>query len=364
MNKNKIDKLDIIDKISIELEVSLLFALKKMDVSGKKLLLVFEDKRFVNVLSIGDIQRAILKNIPLTTPIKNILRKNTIISKKKDSYDVIKKIMKQYRIECMPVVNNKNDLIDVYFWEDVFGNNEKRINANLNLPVVIMAGGKGSRLKPLTNVIPKPLIPIGGKTIIEEIMDKFVEVGCNNFFLSLNYKAETIKHYFSQLQNANYKLNYFQETKPLGTAGSLYLIKDKINTTFFVSNCDIIVDEDYSEILRYHQENNNELTVVSVLKHYPIPYGTIETEREGILKSLKEKPEFTFQINSGMYILEPHLLNDIPINNFFHITQLINNIQKRRGRIGVFPVSEGSWQDIGQRDDYIKLLSNYFRLNL
>ena len=347
----------MIDKIKhriIDQKANLLDALKQMDFIDKKLLLVFDNSKFINILSVGDIQRAILKNSPLNTPVKNILRENTRIADEEDSFATIKKLMNQYRIECMPVVNNKRELIKVYFWKDVFGEDEKRNQSKLNLPVVIMAGGKGTRLKPLTNVFPKPLIPIGDKTIIEEIMDRFVDVGCNDFYISVNYKAETIKQYFIQLKSAKYNTSSFQEEKPLGTAGSLFLIKDKIKTTFFVSNCDIIIDEDYSEILKYHRENKNELTIVSALKHYPIPYGTIKTKSNGVLAKLTEKPELTFQINSGMYILEPNLLKEIPKNKFFHITNLIENIQERNGKVGVFPVSEGSWKDIGGWDEYRK----------
>jgi ADP-glucose pyrophosphorylase len=173
------------------------------------------------------------------------------LAKEENSFNEIKALMLKWRAECMPVVDDKKKLVDIYFWEDVFGEKEHRIQSKLNIPVVIMAGGKGTRLKPLTNVIPKPLIPIGEHTIIEEIMDHFVKVGCHDFLLSVNYKAETIKHYFSQLKHKPYNVSYFQEEKPLGTAGSLFLIKDKIKTTFFVTNCDIIIDEDYSEILKY-----------------------------------------------------------------------------------------------------------------
>lgn len=342
-----------VKKRKIDIGEDLLSALKQMDKIDKKLLLVFNGDNFLNVLSVGDIQRAILKNIALNSPIKDILRKNTRVAKQTDSFEDIKKTMNEYRIECMPVLDEKESLINVYFWDDVFGENEKISKAKLNLPVVIMAGGKGTRLKPLTNVIPKPLIPLGDNTIIEEIMNRFVAVGCSDFHLSVNYKAETIKHYFEQLNSNAYQLSYFQEEKPLGTAGSLFLIKDKIKSTFFVSNCDIIIDEDYSEILKYHQDNKNELTIISALKHYPIPYGTIKTGDGGVLTELTEKPELTFQINSGMYILEPHLLNEIPENDFFHITHLIENIQKRKGKVGVFPVSEGSWTDIGAWDVYI-----------
>ena len=187
-----------------------------------------------------------LKNISLDTPIENILRSNTKFAFTKDSSESIKEKMYKFRIECMPLLDNSNQLIDVFFWEDIFGIEEKRKQANLQLPVVIMSGGKGTRLKPLTNVIPKPLIPLGEKTIIEEIMNRFVNVGCKEFLFSVNYKAETIKHYFEQVEEKSYSIDYFQESKPLGTAGSLHLIKGKITTTFFVSNCDIIIDEDYS----------------------------------------------------------------------------------------------------------------------
>lgn len=346
------DKEKKINQIKLSIEATLLDALRKMDETYKRLLLIFNEHRFINVLSIGDIQRAIIQNKSLDTHIKEILRKETRLAKKGDNLDSIKSKMLQFKAECMPVVDEENNLIDVFFWEEFFSENHKTTEIALKLPVVIMAGGQGSRLKPLTNVIPKPLLPIGEKTIIEEIMDRFLKVGCNQFYISVNYKAETIKHYFNEVNSKEYLIDYFQEEKPLGTAGSLYLIKDKIETTFFVSNCDIIIEEDYSEILEYHKENRNELTIVSALKHYPIPYGTIKTINNGLLGELIEKPDITFQINTGFYILESHLLNEIPENEFFHITTLIENIQKRKGRVGVFPVSQGSWMDIGTFQDY------------
>lgn len=273
--------MDIKEKLKdrlIESNKDILFALKKMDRIDKKLLFVFEKNKFLSILSIGDLQRALIANKDINTPVKEVLREKTRLANIKDPFATIKAKMLQYRTECMPIINDENELIEVYFWEDIFEVQKRHIEEVLDLPVVIMAGGKGNRLKPLTNVIPKPLIPIGDKTIVEEIMDRFVDVGCNNFLLSVNYKAETIKHYFKQLKSNIYKIDYFQEKKPLGTAGSLYLIKDKIKTTFFVSNCDIIINDNYAEILKYHKENKNELTIISALKNYPIPYGTITTK--------------------------------------------------------------------------------------
>jgi NDP-sugar pyrophosphorylase family protein len=134
----------------------------------------------------------------------------------------------------------------------------------------------------------------------------------------------------------------------------MFLIRDKIRSTFFVSNCDIIIDQDLEEVYNYHKKNNNIVTIVSVLKHYKIPYGTIETGAQGLLERLSEKPELTFQINSGMYILEPEVLDYIPINEFFHITELIKKVKLKGENVGVFPVSEGSWKDIGDWGEYLQ----------
>ncbi len=335
---------------NIQPHESLLSALKQMDNLDKKLLIVIENEKFAGLISAGDIQRAIIQNKSLDTSIAEILRKNIRVANTEDSFDVIKKMMLDYRMELCPVINENNDILKIYYWEDLFQDKNPRPANQFNLPVVIMAGGSGTRLKPLTNVLPKPLIPIGERTIIEEIFEKFENHGCKEFFISVNYKAELIEFYLRN-QRLPYQLNFFKENKPMGTAGSLSLLKDKIDETFFVSNCDILIEQDYSEILDFHRQNQNEITIVAALRNYPIPYGVIETGKNGSLLNIQEKPEFTFKINSGMYILEPHLLNEIPINEFYYITQLINKVKSRKGHIGVFPVSEGSWIDIGSWDE-------------
>jgi dTDP-glucose pyrophosphorylase len=338
---------------TIGVSATLLNALKKMDELGKKLLIVLDSEQFAGLLSIGDIQRAIIQEQPLDVHIKNVLRKDIRIAKPGDSFDSIKQMMFEFRMELCPVVNDINEIVDVYFWEDLFHEESPQPREIFNIPVVIMAGGYGTRLKPLTDILPKALLPIGNKTILEEIVDRFVYHGCNHFFISSNYKSDFIAFYLNSL-NLPYTIELLNEEKPLGTVGSLSLLKGKINRTFFISNCDIIIDQDYSEILHYHRNSENDITIVAVLKHYPIPYGIIDTGENGRLVEIKEKPELTFKINSGMYILEPHLLNEIPDNEFFHITQLIENIKIGNGRIGVFPVSQNSWKDIGDWDLFLK----------
>jgi dTDP-glucose pyrophosphorylase len=330
-----------------------------MDEIERKLLLVIEDDKYIGLLSIGDIQRAIINNINLDEPIGSILRKGDIIvGKSEDSIEDIKAMMLQYRTEFMPVVDDQGTLLEVFFWEDLFGVKEKDVQEQFNLPVVIMAGGIGSRLKPLTNVLPKPMVPISEKTMLEEIFDRFNKHGSSRFFISLNYKADLIKYYVNNLQLKD-EIVFFEEEKPLGTAGSLSLLKGELKETFFVSNCDILIDQDYSEILRFHRENENEITIVAALKHFPIAYGTIETGDNGLLTKLVEKPELTFKINSGMYILEPGLIEEIPQNKFYNITDLIESLQKKGRKVGVFPVSQKSWIDVGDWSHYSKILDNY-----
>jgi dTDP-glucose pyrophosphorylase len=333
---------------------TLLMALKRMDAIDRKLLLVFDGDKFTGLLSIGDIQRAIIANRPLDTPVREVLRPNNRVAHPDDGFESIKQMMIQFRTECMPVIGEEGELTDVIFWEDIFPGGEKRVQRNLGLPVVIMAGGKGIRMKPFTNILPKPLLPIDEKTVVEHIMDRFLEIGCDKFFMSVNYKAEFIRYYFDTLANPAYSITYLQEEQPLGTAGSLYLLSDKIQSTFFVSNCDILIDQDYGAIADYHREQRNELTIVAALKHMKIPYGTIETAELGQLTALHEKPEITFKINSGLYILEPHLLREIPGNSFLNLTDLIEQIRKRGGRVGVFPVSENSWKDVGEWTAYLR----------
>jgi dTDP-glucose pyrophosphorylase len=339
--------------IYIDKSCTLIEALKKMDFLERKLLIVTSENNFFGLLSVGDIQRAIIKNYDLNTSIEKIIRKNIKVARKTDDFESIKKMMIEYRMEFCPVIGEDNSIAEIYYWEDVFKETQRIQFAQFNLPIVIMAGGIGSRLKPLTNVIPKPLIPIGDKSMLEHIFERFYKHGSDTFFISVNYKAELIKFYLKE-QNLPYNLNYFKEEKPSGTAGSLSLLKGKLKSTFFVSNCDILIEEDYSEILKYHNENKNEITIIAALKHYSIPYGTLETAEDGKLVSLQEKPELNFMINSGLYLLEPHLLNEIPENTFFHITDLIDIVKKRKGNIGVFPVSEASWFDTGEWSEYNK----------
>ncbi len=350
------------EHVIVASEMTLLQAIKRMDEVRCKLLLVMEGEFFKGLISIGDAQRAIIRNVPMDTPISQVIRPDIVVCKEGDSEEFIRSEMVRCRAVFMPVLTRDRKISRVVFWDDAFSQQFTTTNAQLvaqklNMPVVIMAGGKGTRLQPLTHVLPKPLLPLGKKTILENIMDRFVHAGCASFYLSLNYKASMIRHYFEELNNSAYQVSFFEEAKPLGTGGSLSLIRDQLKTPFFVSNCDIIIDQDLHEVWDYHVKNKNELTIVAALKHVKLAYGALETGDDGLLKALSEKPEWVFKVNSGVYILETHLLKEIPDHSFYNMTDLIDAILKRSGRVGVFPVSEGSWSDIGNWDDYRAVMS-------
>ena len=334
----------------IDKNTTLLEAMKKMDELDIKLLMVTEGDRFYSLLSIGDIQRYLIKNQSIDDVVDHALRKDIKVAGENDPEDFIRQQMIDYRMAFIPVVRKDGTIRKVIFWQDLF--EEEKQQDTLNCPVVIMAGGKGTRLRPITNIIPKPLIPIGDKTILEIIMEKFYKFGVRDFYISVNYKSEMIEYYFDQIEEKRYELNFFKESKPLGTAGSLHLLRLQLDRPFFVTNCDIIIDQDYDEIMTYHLQNGNEMTAVAAVKHEVVPYGVFDVEKDGVLKDVTEKPENTYMINAGMYILEPHLLEEIPDNEFFHITDLMKKLLRENRKVGIFPVSEGAWSDVGEWKNY------------
>lgn len=349
----------ILDKIqdrSIQSTTTVLQSLKKMDEAKVKMLFVFEDKQFLSILTIGDIQRAIIKQVDFNQSVSTIIDLDKQFVTPAETEEQIREKMLALRAECMPVVDKEGNLVDVYLWNEMFKHSVFEQRNKISLPVVIMAGGKGTRLKPITNVIPKPLVPIGDKTILEVIMDQFEGIGCTKFYMSVNYKADMMEFYLSQLDH-KYDIEFFMEDKPLGTIGSVSLLKGKISTPFFVSNCDSINDQDYRDVYDYHVQNKNDLTIVTMVKSFRIPYGVIETGEDGIMTALREKPELNYQVNTGVYILNPECINEIPQNEFFHITHLMEKIKSRGGRVGCFPVSEGAWHDMGEWSEYLKMIN-------
>jgi NDP-sugar pyrophosphorylase family protein len=260
------------------------------------------------------------------------------------------------KIDLIPVINDNNEVIDIVTWSKVF-KNDKKIKEKVfkNVPVVIMAGGKGTRMEPFTKILPKPLIPVHGRPIIENIIERFTNLGCRDFYLTVNYKSKIMKAYFEELQ-PDYGANFVEEKEPLGTAGSLRLLMGQFNQPFFVTNCDIIIKIDYASLLEFHKKGGYDITLVASAKEYIIPYGTCELNRDGHLSHINEKPKYDFLINTGLYVMDPDILGLIPPNKFYHITHLIEEAKNQGKKVGVFPIDDDSWIDVGQWAEYRKVV--------
>lgn len=341
-------------KILIDQSASVKDAMKQLDKTAEKILFVVKNNnKLVGSLTDGDIRRWILKDGDLQSTVENVCFKGTYFVHSDYHLEQVKEEILRRKIVYVPVVNNEKEILEFLIWDKLFeGKIVRKAKQKLDAEVVIMAGGKGTRLDPFTKILPKPLIPIGDTSILEIIIEKFTKYQHKEFYISVNHKAKIIKSYFEEIQ-PDYKLNYIDEDKPLGTVGSLKKLDGKLSKDIILTNCDIIIEADYSDLLNHHKEKNNDITIVASLKHYNIPYGICEIENGGNLIGIKEKPEYDFLVNTGMYVISPKVLSYIPENEFYHITYLIEKI-KSTHKIGIYPISENSWIDTGEWVEYKK----------
>ena len=330
-------------------------AMKQLDMTAEKILFVVsDDNKLVGSLTDGDIRRWILKDGSLNEEISKVCYTGTYTAK--SSYDIekIKKEILELQISHVPVLDDDRNIIEFLIWDKLFdGKIKRKAREKLDAEVVIMAGGKGTRLDPFTKILPKPLIPIGEKSILEIIIEKFTDYYADHFYVSVNHKAKIIKSYFEEL-NPGYKISYLHEDKPLGTIGALKQLEGKVEKEIILTNCDIIIEADYNDLLKHHKEHGNDITIVASLKHYNIPYGICETENGGTLINIKEKPEYDFLVNTGMYVINTDVLKLIPNNEFYNATDLVEQAMKENKRVGIYPISENSWIDTGEWVEYKK----------
>ena len=343
------------ESILISKNLSVKEALKKLDQNDEKILFIVEDdNKLVGSLTDGDVRRWILREGSINEKVGEVCFKKTFTIDVGYDIEAVKKEILQLQITYVPVIDSGKKIDEFLVWDKLFDEKiKKKFKEALAAPVVIMAGGKGSRLEPFTKILPKPLIPIGDKTILEIIIEKFLEYRINHFYISVNHKAKIIKSYFEELEN-DYKITYLYEPKPLGTVGALKQLVGKIEGEIFLTNCDIIIDAEYSDILKHHRNNKNDITVVASLKHYKIPYGICEIENGGTLVKLKEKPEYDFLVNTGMYIINASLLNYLPTDEFYNATDLVEKVVNKGKKVGIYPISENSWIDTGEWLEYKK----------
>ena len=339
----------------VQKNATLLEAMNIINKNSRGIVYVCDGKRLIGALSDGNVRRHILEGGSLNETAENVANKSPKYLHKNSNTNALI-YMKECSITSLPIISDEKEIVAIKFSNAPDAYDYKQ----LDVPVVIMAGGKGTRLQPFTNVLPKPLIPIGDKTITEHIMDHFKAFGCLDFSMIVNYKKNLIKSYFSEL--TNYSVSYFEESDFLGTAGGLKLLEQDLTKTFFLTNCDVIIDDDYYEIIKHHRETKAIITMVCSLRNYTIPYGTVKLNKEGNVDSLEEKPSYSFLVNTGLYVIEPKFLKYIPQNTFIHITDVIDTCISAGEKVSMYPISENAWMDMGEFGEMKKMekvLSEY-----
>lgn len=339
-------------------------AMEQLERTEEKIVFVVDDdSRLVGSLTDGDIRRWILSDGDLRANVVEVCNCHPYAVNEGFAPDELRAEMLNGNFGCVPVVNRTREIVQLIFWKELFKSEVSATPARqLSLPVVIMAGGLGTRLAPFTNVLPKPLIPVGDRTVIEIIIDQFLAYGLDRFHLSINYKSKILKSFFEELSPA-YSVAFIEEKEPRGTAGALRALQTEAPESLIVTNCDIVIQADLADLVAFHEQNHHDLTLVASLKDYRIPYGVCELEKGGSLARIKEKPQYSFLINTGMYVVRRDRLGLIPENGRCDMTDFIELVKGAGGSIGVFPIGENAWVDTGEWTEYRKAIDSLSRLS-
>lgn len=356
--ENSVDRV-LFERIKVSEEMSLRDALGRLVETGLQILLITrEGGLLAGVLTDGDIRRALLGNLSLDIPVGQIMnRKCTTLCRSEASKAL--DLIRHSRFNHVPIVDEEGRVVDLVLGliSRVGGSASAR-----DMPVVIMAGGKGTRLSPLTRILPKPLMPVGDQTMLEKIMDTFGAQGFRNFKIIVNYKRELIKSYFTDTASP-YSIEFLDEEDFLGTAGGLRLLREVVDGPFVLSNCDIVAELDYSGLLEWHREHDAYLTILGVRKRMDIPYGVIKVDNGSFVTEIKEKPFYNHLIVSGVYVVDAAVLEVIPEKAELGMDGLIRMLIERNMKVTCYPIETG-WFDMGQFEEYRELLKHFGGLNV
>ncbi len=328
----------------IKASLSIRKAIEVIDAAGFQIALVVNDENFfLGTVTDGDIRRGILRGCSLDQSVEMIMRKDPTVASVGDDREKILSLMKQRSIHQIPVLDSAGKVIRLELLDELL---QTEIKDNW---VILMVGGLGKRLSPLTDTIPKPLIAVGKKPILETIIENFIEYGFRNFFLAVNYKDQMIKDYFGDGSRWNVRIEYLSEEKRMGTAGALSLLPQRPQKTFFVMNGDLLTKINLTQLLNFHRESNVTGTMCVREYDFQVPYGVVKMD-DRFIQAIDEKPIHRFFVNAGIYVLEPSVLDFIVAKDFFDMPQLFEKIIAEKERAAAFPVRE-YWLDIGRIDD-------------
>ena len=335
-----------IDDITASKDASIRDVITIIDKSAKQIcLIVDKDLRLIGSVTDGDIRKALLNNIPLNESVDLISNKCPITANINTSNDELIKIFKSKKIHQIPIIED-DILVGIELLKDIFP--DDRIDHS----VVLMVGGLGSRLRPLTEDTPKPMLKIGGKPILETIVERFAQSGFSKIIMCTGYKSEIIREYFKDGSDFGVDIEYIIEEKKMGTIGALSLLKKKPKEAFFVMNGDLLTNVNFKQMLNFHSKHKSKATMCVGSHEYTVPYGVVACKNEKI-ESIDEKPMQSFFINAGIYLLEPDCMDLIPKNEYFDITTLFEKLISLGRNTVAFPLQE-YWLDIGRISEYDK----------
>lgn len=341
-----------IEDTIVKESTSILEVLQIIDKSSKQLAIVVdENKKLLGTISDGDIRRALLKNISLNEPVKNIYFKNPTVATINDSKEEIINICRTKKIHQIPIIDNKGSLIGLETLDELISKDNKPNK------VILMVGGLGTRLRPLTENTPKPMLKVGNKPILQTIVEKFAEYGYINIIMCVNYKSNIIQDYFQDGREFGVNIEYILEEQRMGTAGALSLLKQKPTEPFFVMNGDLLTNVNFEHLHDFHFSTNSMGTMCVREYDFQVPYGVVNIKDSKII-SIEEKPTYKFFVSAGIYMLSPKVLDYIPQNKFYDMPTLFEKIISENKNAISFPLRE-YWLDIGRIEEYKKANEEY-----
>lgn len=340
------------EKLLVDPSMTIFEVIEVIDRSGMQIALVVDKGRhLLGVITDGDIRRALIKRIDFSMPAKNIMNPHPATVSLNDSNPSVIARMKALTLRHLPVLDADARVVDLKILDNLL-NKEKHENL-----VILMAGGLGQRLGELTVSCPKPLLHLGGKPILQTIIESFEQAGFYKFFISLNYKAQMIEHHFGNGDSLNIQINYLKEDKKLGTAGALSLLPEKINEPIIVMNADLLTKINFQSLLDFHHSHNADATMCVTEYDFQVPFGVVKT-KEVDIESIDEKPIHRCLVNAGIYVLNPDVLKFIPNNEVYQMTDLFEELVKRQFKAVTFPIRE-YWLDVGNPKDFTRADAEY-----
>lgn len=336
-------------------DTSIVKAIETIDRSGLQIALVVnENGRLLGTVTDGDVRRAILKNMSLNEAVTIIMNPDPSFVYHERSNENAVQIMKNKKLRQIPILDEGHHVVGLEIADELF------ISSIRDNWVLLMAGGLGRRLEPLTEKCPKPLLKVGDKPVMETVLESFVEQGFRHFYISVNYKAEMIKEYFGDGSCWGVKIEYLHESKSLGTAGALGLLPNKPQNPLLMMNGDILTKVNFGKILDFHQKNQGEATLCVKEYNNQIPYGVVTIKNNRLL-NIEEKPQQRFFINGGIYVFNPTVLDYIPLGLSLDVPVLLKTLLTKEKEIAVFPIRE-YWIDIGRLDDYERANNDFLKV--